>query len=341
MTSNAIKLNEKISDEYHLSEKFKDKKLLFKDIISFLPLLVLIIDLIVHIVLPNKQSFTTTRAYPFLLEALIAIYAVLLILSYKFKAVTKKINEIAPLLIVAFLAVEIWDIVTLKLKLLPLPYFPGPDRVLSVFATDWQLLGISVLYSLRLLLTGYITGSSLGLATGILIGWNKKWNYWVGPLLKIIGPIPATAWIPIAMVVFPTSFWASVFLITLAVWFPVTVMTSSGIGNVRNAFFEVARTLGGDEKYLIFKVAVPAAFPMIFIGLFMGLGASFLTLIVAEMLGVKAGIGWYINWAQGWAEYSKVYASLIVIAVIFSSLITLLFKLKDRVLIWQRGLIKW
>ncbi|MDS1030786.1 ABC transporter permease subunit [Bacillota bacterium LX-D] len=155
--------------------------------------------------------------------------------------------------------------------------------------------------------------------TGVSIGWNKKCNYWIMPLLNIIGPIPATAWIPIAMAVFPTSFWASVFLIILAVWFPVTVMTSSGIANVRNAFFEVAKTLGASQRYLIFRDAIPAAFPMIFIGLFMGLGGSFLTLIVSEMLGVKAGLGWYINWAQGWAEYSKVYASLIVIALIFST----------------------
>ena len=206
---------------------------------------------------------------------------------------------------------------------------------------DWKTLGISTLYSLRLLGTGYFIGGLMGLITGILIGWNEKWNYWIQPVLKTIGPIPATAWIPLAMVVFPTSFWASVFLIALAVWFPVTVMTSSGIANVPNSFFEVARTLGADEKYLIFRVAIPAAFPTIFVGLFMGLGTSFITLIVAEMLGVKAGLGWYINWAQGWAEYAKVYATLIVIAVIFSSLITLLFRVRDRILVWQRGLIKW
>ncbi|HEY3290377.1 MAG TPA: ABC transporter permease, partial [Anaerolineae bacterium] len=46
-------------------------------------------------------------------------------------------------------------------------------------------------------------------------------------------------------------------------------------------------------------------------------------------------------WAQGWAVYAKVYAALIVIAVIFSSIITLLFTIRDRVLVWQKGVIKW
>ena len=143
------------------------------------------------------------------------------------------------------------------------------------------------------------------------------------------------------MTAFPTSFVASIFLIVLAVWFPVTVMTSNGIANVPNAYFEVARTLGAGRRYLIFKVAVPAAIPMIFIGLFMGIGMSFITLVVSEMLGVKAGLGWYINWTQGWGEYGKVWGALVVIALVFSSLISLLFKLKDRILIWQKGLIKW
>jgi NitT/TauT family transport system permease protein len=157
----------------------------------------------------------------------------------------------------------------------------------------------------------------------------------------MLGPIPATAWIPVALTVFPTSFSASVFLVALAVWFPVTIMSSSGIAGVPNAYFDVARTLGADNRFLIFKVAIPAALPLIFIGLFMGLTTSFLALIVAEMLGVKAGLGWYISWAQSWAEYDKVYAVLIIISFVFSNLITILFKIRDRVLIWQKGVVKW
>src|SRR5439155_1330516 len=90
-----------------------------------------------------------------------------------------------------------------------------------------------------------------------------------------------------------------------------------------------------------FGVAVPAAMPNLFIGLFMGLGASFLTLVVAETVGVKSGLGWYVSWAQGWAEYGKVYAALIIMAAFFSTIMTLLFKVRDRMLVWQKGVIKW
>jgi ABC-type nitrate/sulfonate/bicarbonate transport system permease component len=79
----------------------------------------------------------------------------------------------------------------------------------------------------------------------------------------------------------------------------------------------------------------------VFVGLFIGLGASFPVLVVAEMLGVKAGLGWYLQWAQGWAAYANMYAALLVMALMCSGLITLLFRTRDRLLAWQKGLVKW
>jgi NitT/TauT family transport system permease protein len=161
------------------------------------------------------------------------------------------------------------------------------------------------------------------------------------PVLKLVGPIPATALIPLAMVLFPSYILSAVSLIAFAVWFPVTMLTASGISNTRESYLDVARTLGAGRWYLIYRVAIPAAMPSIFIGLFMGLGASFLTLVVAETVGVKSGLGWYVSWASGWAEYGKVYAAIIIMAAFFSTIMTILFKVRDYVLVWQKGVIKW
>ncbi len=307
----------------------------------WLPPFLLVVDYLLHMLLPNGQVSPVTGVYRFVLEVLFAAYAVAVAVSFARAGLRRRLNRFIPLFVALAALLGMWDTVTLKLDAIHLPYFPGPDKVLSVYPSEWQRLLLCVALSLRLLLTGYAIGAAVGFLTGTAIGWNARFNYWVNPVLKFIGPIPATAWIPIAMVVFPSSFWAGVFLIALATWFPMTVMTSSGIAGVKNSYFEVARTLGASRRFLILKVAIPAAYPLIFIGLFMGMGMSFVTLIVAEMLGVRAGIGFFITWAQGWAEYARVYAALILIALIFSTLLTLLFRIKDRVLIWQKGLIKW
>jgi len=250
-------------------------------------------------------------------------------------------RHIWPIFTAAILSLGVWDMVTAGLHLLPLPYFPGPAAVLRSLISDRALLLDSTWHSLVLLISGYTLGVIIGLISGVCIGWSSSVRYWGMPLLKVVGPIPATAWIPLAMVVAPSSIVSAVGLIALAVWFPVTMLTASGISNTRASYLDVARTLGAGRLYLIFRVAIPAAVPNIFIGLFMGLGASFLTLVVAESVGVKSGLGWYLSWAQGWAEYGKVFAALIIMAGFFSTVMTLLFKLRDRVLVWQKGIIKW
>ena len=72
-------------------------------------------------------------------------------------------------------------------------------------------------------------------------------GYWVHPVLRFIGPLPATAWLPFAFFIFPTSCSASTFLIALATGFPVTMLTWSGVAGVNNAYYDVARTLGASR----------------------------------------------------------------------------------------------
>jgi NitT/TauT family transport system permease protein len=66
-----------------------------------------------------------------------------------------------------------------------------------------------------------------------------------------------------------------------------------------------------------------------------------LTLIVAETVGVRAGLGWYLQWQKGYSEYGKVFASLVIMAVFFSTLMTLLAYVRDYFLQWQKGVVKW
>lgn len=97
------------------------------------------------------------------------------------------------------------------------------------------------------------------------------------------------------MIMSPNACLSGGALIAMAVRFPMTMLTASGIANVSRSYLDVARTLRASRGYPIFRVAIPAAPPGIFLGLFMGLCASFLTLIVAKAVGVKAGLGYYLK----------------------------------------------
>jgi len=300
-----------------------------------------LITLAVHLCLPNKELPNEAHLYTRFLEGVLGAALVTAMVQFFWPWLRRWMRNMCPIFAAAILTLACWELITGVLRWLPLPYFPAPAAVLQSMMDDRALLFDSTWHSLLLLLSGYVLGVGVALITGVCIGWSTRMRYWGMPLLKVIGPIPATAWIPLAMVVSPSTMFSAVSLIALAVWFPVSMLTISGIANTRASYLDVARTLGASRWYLIFRVAIPAAMPSIFVGLFMGLGTSFLTLVVAETVGVKSGLGWYVSWAQGWAEYGKVFAALIIMAAFFSTIMTLLFKVRDRVLGWQKGMIKW
>jgi NitT/TauT family transport system permease protein len=290
---------------------------------------------------PATQSWPVINSYWMFLCGVLGASILLAIFQAAWPGLRRWMREMSPIFAGAVVLLAVWDVITTGFRWLPLPYFPGPSGVLQSMIDDRATLFDSTWHSLILLMGGYALGVTVALVTGVCIGWFAHARYWGMPVLKFIGPIPATAWIPLAMVLSPKPTYSAVGLIALSVWFPVTMLTASGISNTRASYLDVARTLGAGRAYLIFRVAIPAAMPSIFIGLFMGLGASFLTLVVAETVGVKSGLGWYVSWAQGWAEYGKVFAALFIMAAFFSGIMTVLFKVRDRVLAWQKGVIKW
>jgi NitT/TauT family transport system permease protein len=255
--------------------------------------------------------------------------------------VAARVRRWSPWSLAIGLFVLVWQIFAAKTGSLPQPFFPPPHALLEVFTDDYAKLIESVIASIKLEMIGFVLGASIGFLTGVALGWSQTFGYWVHPIMRLIGPLPSIAWLPIAFFAFPSSWSASIFLIALTTGFPVAVLTWSGVASVNTAYYDVARTLGANQRFLIFKVAIPAALPHVFVGLFMGLGASFAVLVTAEMMGVKAGLGFYLQWAQGWAAYANMYAALLVMALMCTGLITLLFKLRDSVLSYQKGDVKW
>ncbi len=291
--------------------------------------------------LPDQGDFGRGPEFAIASAALAAFLTGTSLLGLWHEVIAQRLRRFLPWSIALGGFVSAWQIFTAKTGILPQPFFPPPHALLEVFTDDYARLIESVVASVRLELLGFAFGATLGFLIGVGLGWSRTFGYWVHPVMRFIGPLPSIAWLPIAFFAFPSSFSASIFLIGLTTGFPVAVLTWSGVASVNSAYYDVARTLGASQRFLIFKVAIPAALPQVFVGLFMGLGASFAVLVTAEMMGVKAGLGFYLQWAQGWGAYANMYAALTVMALMCSGLITLLFKFRDCLLSYQKGDVKW
>src|SRR5437868_7476056 len=116
-------------------------------------------------------------------------------LSADFLGPAAALRRRAPWLVVLGLFLTVWELATAKFAWLPLPFFPPPQAIVEVYTDELPKLFASVVASVKLQLGGYLIGATVGFVTGVAIGWSTGIGYWVHPVLRFIGPLPATAWL--------------------------------------------------------------------------------------------------------------------------------------------------
>ena len=294
---------------------------------------------VVTVALPDVVKWGSTQLFAIIVASGAAILAILSIIAPHLGRPGRGLRHFGPWFIAIGVWFAFWELTTAKLGWLPKPFFSPPQGLLNVYVVDWPRIVTCIGYSLRLWGLGFGSGVAVGYVFGVALGWSARVSYWGMPVLKLIGPVPATAWIPCTFFFFPTTFEASIFIVALASGIPVAILTASGVASVNRAYYDVSRVLGANAWYLISRVAIPASLPNVFVGLFMGLYYSFAVLVVAEMLGAKYGLGWYIQFQTSYSAYANVYAALVVMAILCSGIVRLLFAGRDHLLQWQKGII--
>lgn len=317
----------------------------FEFIIMILPLVCGVVAILEYLMLPDKSRNQNPMYYVYVLIIFMVAYSAYgWFAGYKKwrgnKIFYEKLHYRAPLFSALFLFLALYDYLTIKTGILTQPFVPCMNFIINAFVKEYPMLIECTLSTLKLLFIGYTIGVSLGLVTGITCGYSKKVRYWVDPIIKFLGPIPTSTWVPVIMVVASSLFAGAVFIIALGSWFAVTVASLTGISNVDKDFFDAAKTLGAKERQLVFRVAIPHAMPSILQGCTQAMSSSCVALMIAEMLGVKSGLGWYMTWQSGWASYANVFAALFVICFIFTLVTKVLERIKSYVLRWQNGVEK-
>lgn len=171
----------------------------------------------------------------------------------------------------------------------------------------------NMLISLRRILLGFGIAVVLGITLGLIIGRYRRARQLMFPVLEILRPIPAIAWVPIAIMLWPTNEGSIVFITFLGSFFPILLSTVHGVTSVDPVLIRAARCLGAKEPALLRQVILPAALPQIFNGLSVGMGVAWVSLIAAEMISGQYGIGYFTWEAYSLIQYSDIVIGMIVI----------------------------
>lgn len=292
--------------------------------------------------LPNVHPMGyNPHTWPYVIAVCAITYAIVYVVSCFVRPVRAKVAHYSGIITAFFVWFTIQDLLTLKSGILRMPFIPSPDKIMLEFVQDFDQIVGDAGASLRTLLTGLCIGIPVGIFSGILCGCVRLVDYWINPLLKIVGPVPALIWMPIFFVMFHSSTAAALSAVFIASWFPLTLMISSAIKNIDPQLIERAETLGASRLHIIFHVMLPNSIPAIANALFMAFSHSFGALSATELCGATAGLMFRINYTRGLANYGEVFACIGVMILIFSSLTAIMFAFRNWLLRWEKGLARW
>jgi NitT/TauT family transport system permease protein len=181
---------------------------------------------------------------------------------------------------------------------------------------------------------GFALALAVALPLGMLIGRVPLVRQLVDPTIQILRPIPVTAWLPLAMIIFGLGPRSAFFLVFLGAFYPILVSTIFGVRSVEPRLFEAAAMLGCTGSAQFFRVVLPAALPSIFTGMRLGLGFAWVVIVVGEMTGVQTGLGAIIMEARQLSRTEIVISGMIVIGAFGF--------LSDQLVVWiGRRLLAW
>jgi NitT/TauT family transport system permease protein len=217
---------------------------------------------------------------------------------------------------VAF-CVALWQIASTRhvdLAVVNFRNVPSPSEVASA---AWALmhspkLALHLRNSLFRVFAGFALAAVTGVASGLVIGRSRFAEDAFLTPLELLRPIPGVAWIPLAILMFPSSELSMVFITYMGALFPILLNTIHGVEAIDGRLIATSRSLGARPWNVFVEVVFPGALPSIVTGLSIGMGTSWFCLVTAEMIAGQYGIGYYT-----WESYNLQDYPGIVVGMVF------------------------
>ncbi|MBO9651068.1 MAG: ABC transporter permease [Variovorax sp.] len=185
------------------------------------------------------------------------------------------------------------------------------------------------------ILLGFLIGSGVGLAIGIVVSQMPKVEALLEPYVAALQSVPKVAVAPIIVVWLGFGIGSKVMIICLLTFFPVLVTSIAGFKAVDPDRIDLLRSLSATPWQIFRKAKFPSALPYIFAGLNMAAAFSVVGAVVGEFVGAQAGLGVLILQMEAQADTGGSFAVCVVLSVIGIVLTGLLRRIQRRVLHWM------
>jgi ABC-type nitrate/sulfonate/bicarbonate transport system permease component len=217
-----------------------------------------------------------------------------------------------------YLAVEIW-------KLPRFEKMPGITSVVREWLAREPAFGLSIYVpdyyshiwaSVRRVLTAFAVATAIGVPLGLMLGWSKRFKDYVFPVFELLRPIPALAWVPLAIVMFSGAETAVIFITFLPAFFATTLNTMLGVQSIEESQIRAAACLGANDRQVFWHVVIPGAMPFIFTGLQISMGVAWFSLVAGEMIAGEFGLGYVIYTGYTLVTYPTIVIGMVTLGAV-------------------------
>ncbi|MHB8237762.1 MAG: ABC transporter permease, partial [Acidithiobacillus ferrivorans] len=197
---------------------------------------------------------------------------------------------------------------------------PSPLHVYKSFLnvvvtkTYWK----DIYWSLYRIALAFTIGSLVGITVGVALGYSAILRLIIAPYIEIMRPIPAIAWVPMSILMWPTTEQSIVFITFLGAVFPIVLNTWDGVKRVPIELVKAARSLGANRISVLFHVVIPYAIPNITVGMALGMGAAWFALLAGEMISGRYGIGYFTWESYELIQYGNIIVGMLTIGILSS-----------------------
>lgn len=175
---------------------------------------------------------------------------------------------------------------------------------------------IHIVASLYRIGAGLLISFIIGIGVGLLMGYSKRINAILNPLIYFTYPIPKMALLPIVMTIFGLGDGSKITMIVLITVFQVIVSVRDAVMNVSNEIYNPLISLGARPFQLFYHVTFPSILPEILTNIRLSIGTAFSILFFSEAYGTSVGVGYFIQDAWSRIDYIDMYSGIVFLSIL-------------------------
>ena len=215
---------------------------------------------------------------------------------------------------------------------------PGPLKVGEALINQLQHVAfyLHIGASLQRIAISYSLAAGIGIALGLLMGRSRFIRDLIFPYVEILRPIPGVAWIPLAILLWPTEEGSIIYITFLGALFPIILNTLHGVEQTPEVLVRAAQSLGASRMCIFRHVVLPGALPSICAGLAIGMGVSWFSLLAGEIISGQYGIGYFTWNAYSIINPPDIIVGMLTIGLLGAATTALVHLITRPALAWQR-----